>query len=274
MLLKNGSTGSEVKLLQERLGLKGDGNFGPVTEEKVKAWQAVNGLTTDGVVGDVTWSKIFETSNTINLSVLKGHIPDSVLSQIPDTAKKFGITNNLRLAHFLSQCGHESGGFKTVTENLNYRLDSLVSVFKHDFDTNKDKVISVNEKVKAESLVGHPDKIANFVYANQNGNGNEVSGDGWKFRGRGYIQLTGRANYQNFTKFIGEDCIKNPDIVATKYPLSSAAFFFNSNNLWKICDKGSDKKTITELTKRVNGGDNGLDDRIKHFNEYYNLLTK
>ena len=105
------------------------------------------------------------------------------------------------------------------------------------------------------------------------GNGNEASKEGYKFRGRGYIQLTGKSNYTNFTKFIGEDCIANPDLVATKYPLASAAFFFDSNKLWSICDKGADTATVTAVTKRVNGGTIGLDDRIKHFKEYYALLA-
>ena len=104
------------------------------------------------------------------------------------------------------------------------------------------------------------------------GNGDETTKEGFKFRGRGYIQLTGKSNYTNFTKFIGEDCIANPDLVATKYPLASAAFFFNSNNLWAICDKGFDTAAVTAVTKRVNGGTIGLPDRIKHFNEFYNLL--
>jgi putative chitinase len=104
------------------------------------------------------------------------------------------------------------------------------------------------------------------------GNGDEASKEGWKFRGRGYIQLTGKSNYTNFTKFIGEDCIANPDLVATKYPLASAAFFFNSNNLWALCDKGADDQAVTGVTKRVNGGTIGLADRIKHFKEYYTLL--
>jgi putative chitinase len=104
------------------------------------------------------------------------------------------------------------------------------------------------------------------------GNGDETTKEGFKFRGRGYIQLTGKSNYTNFTKFIGEDCVSNPDLVATKYPLASAAFFFNSNKLWSICDRGADDATVTAVTKRVNGGTIGLADRIKHFKEYYNLL--
>lgn len=209
----------------------------------------------------------------LSLGKLNGHISNAILLQITDIASKFGITTDLRLAHFLSQCSHESGGFKVVSENLNYRLNSLVSVFKHDFDVNRDRVISESEKAKAVKLVGSPEKIANFVYANQNGNGNEASGDGWKFRGRGYIQLTGRENYKKFSTFIGEDCVLAPNLVATKYPLASAAFFFNNNKLWKVCDKGSGVSTVTLVTKRVNGGTNGLNDRIKQFNHYYGLLN-
>jgi putative chitinase len=118
-----------------------------------------------------------------------------------------------------------------------------------------------------------PEKIANRVYASRMGNGNEASGDGSKYKGRGYIQLTGKINYTNFSKFIGEDCVSNPDLVATKYPLSSAAYFFNSNKLWSICDKGSSPDVVTLVTKRVNGGTIGLADRQKHFKEYYNLLS-
>jgi putative chitinase len=105
------------------------------------------------------------------------------------------------------------------------------------------------------------------------GNGPESTGEGYKFRGRGYIQLTGKDNYTNFAKFIGEDTVANPDLVATKYPLASAAFFFDSNKLWSICDKGDDVATVTAVTKRVNGGTIGLPDRIKHFQEYYHLLS-
>jgi putative chitinase len=276
MLLKNGSEGADVKKLQEKLGVEAIGKFGPKTEAAVKAWQKANGLTDDGVVGDATWSKLFGESKPVevikedvvipsggplNLEKLKGHIPDAVIAQIPETAAKFNITNNLRLAHFLSQCGHESGGFKAVSENLNYSADGLKKIFGKYFPGNLN-----------ESYARQPEKIAARVYASRMGNGDEASKEGFKFRGRGYIQLTGKANYTNFTKFIGEDCIANPDLVATKYPLASAAFFFDSNKLWSICDKGADDATVTAVTKRVNGGTIGLPDRIKHFKEYYNLL--
>lgn len=275
MLLKRGSSGDDVKKLQQKLGLSADGFFGAGTEAKVKEWQTTNGLTADGIVGSGTWTKMFggqsETSTTqvvipkmdnLNLEGLRGHVPDAVLAQIPDTAKKFNITNNLRLAHFLAQCGHESGGFKAVSENLNYSADGLKKIFGKYFPGNLN-----------ESYARQPEKIASRVYGSRMGNGDESSKEGYKFRGRGYIQLTGKSNYTNFTKFIGEDCITNPDLVSTKYPLASAAFFFDSNKLWSICDKGADDATVTAVTKRVNGGTIGLPDRIKHFKEYYNALN-
>jgi|694.fasta_scaffold05084_13 putative chitinase len=275
MLLKKGSKGDDVKKLQAKLGLAADGIFGAGTETKVKEWQASNGLGADGIVGDGTWSKMFggETpavikedvviakAGPLNIDKLKGHIPDAVIAQIPETAAKFNITNNLRLAHFLAQCSHESGGFKAVSENLNYSADGLKKIFPKYFPGNL-----------AESYARNPEKIASKVYGGRMGNGDETTKEGFKFRGRGYIQLTGKANYTNFAKFIGEDTVANPDLVATKYPLASAGFFFDSNKLWAICDKGADDATVTAVTKRVNGGTIGLVDRVKHFKEYYNLL--
>ena len=277
MVLKVGSEGADVKKLQEKLGVEAIGKFGPKTEAAVKAWQKANGLKDDGIVGPATWAKLFGESTPaatvikedvvipkggpLNIEKLKGHVPDVVLAQIPETAAKFNITNNLRLAHFLAQCGHESGNFKAVSENLNYSADGLKKIFGKYFPGNLN-----------ESYARKPEKIASRVYASRMGNGDEASGEGFKFRGRGYIQLTGKNNYTNFSKFIGEDCVANPDLVATKYPLASAGFFFDSNKLWSICDKGADDATVTAVTKRVNGGTIGLSDRIKHFKEYYNLL--
>jgi putative chitinase len=105
------------------------------------------------------------------------------------------------------------------------------------------------------------------------GNGPEASGEGYKFRGRGYIQLTGKENYTAFAKSIGEDTVANPDLVSSKYPLASAAWFFSKNGLNAIADKGANDATVTLVTKRVNGGTIGLVDRIKHFKEYYHLLA-
>lgn len=204
---------------------------------------------------------------------LKNVIPDSVLEQIPDTAAKFNINSPLRLAHFLAQCAHESGSFKRVRENLNYSETRMLEIFKSDFDVNHDRILSTKEKEKAKSLVGHPDKIANFVYANQNGNGSEASGDGYKYAGKGFIMLTGRKNYAEFDKLVEDNIIANPDLVATKYPLMSAAYFFQKNSLWSICDKGATDVVVTSLTKRVNGGTYGLAERIKYFNKFYKILV-
>ena len=200
--------------------------------------------------------------SNLNLENLKGRIPEAVFVQIPETALKFNITTNLRLAHFLAQCAHESGGFKLTTENLNYSAAGLQTVFSKYFTAKT-----------AEAYARRPEKIANRVYANRMGNGDEASGEGWKYRGRGYIQLTGKDNYKSFDNTVGEDILANPDLVAAKYPLASAAFFFERNKLWALCDRGSDDITVTTVTKRVNGGTNGLADRLQYFKEFYNLLT-
>ena len=116
-------------------------------------------------------------------------------------------------------------------------------------------------------------KIANRVYANRMGNGDENSGDGYKYSGKGYIQLTGKSNYTILNKLITENIVEKPNLVATKYPMMSAAFFFN-NNLWTMCDKGATTDVVTMVTKRVNGGTNGLKDRIEKFNKFYNKLME
>ena len=198
----------------------------------------------------------------MNVDKLKGHVPDTVIAQIPGVMDKFEINTALRLAHFLAQCGHESGGFKVTTENLNYGAAGLQSIFKKYFTAES-----------AKEYERKPEKIANIVYANRMGNGNQASGEGYKFRGRGFIQLTGKDNYTSFDKVVEDDIIASPDLVATKYPLLSAAWFFHKNGLHKIADEGATDAIVTKVTKRVNGGTIGLPDRIKHFNEYNNLLN-
>ena len=279
MLLKLGSTGEDVVKLQNKLGVDPIGKFGPKTEAAVKAWQSNHGLTADGIVGDGTWVKLFNEGTVsaptvitepapiksvggLKLEGLRGHIPDAVIAQIPDTAAKFEINTPLRLAHFLAQCGHESGGFRLTKENLNYSAKGLNGTFKKYFPT-LDSAVPYERK---------PDKIANKVYGGRMGNGPEASGDGSKFCGRGYIQLTGKDNYTAFGKSINEDISANPEKVASSYALLSAAWFFNKNGLHKMADGGASDEVVTSITKRVNGGTIGLPDRIKHFNEFYNLL--
>ena len=276
MILKNGSKGEEVKALQSKLGLVADGNFGPGTEKAIKEWQTKNGLTADGIIGPASLEKLglkiavatikedvlIPKSGPIDLGKLKGHIPEAVIVQIPTVMEKFQINTPLRLAHFLAQCGHESGGFKATQENLNYSADGLKKIFPKYFPGNL-----------AESYARNPEKIASKVYGGRMGNGKEETKEGYKFRGRGYIQLTGKENYTSFAKSIGEDTVANPDLVATKYALASAGWFFSKNGLNAIADRGADDATITAVTKRVNGGTIGLPDRIKHFKEYYHLLA-
>jgi putative chitinase len=280
MLLKIGSKGDDVKKLQEKLGLSADGAFGPDTEKAVMKWQIDNKLAADGIVGEGTWNKMFEVQQLITepsipvakpvasigglkLENLKGHIPDAVIAQIPDTAAKFEINTPLRLAHFLAQCGHESGGFRLTKENLNYSAKGLKGIFSKYF----------KEEGLAESYERKPEKIANRVYGGRMGNGPESSGDGSKYCGRGYIQLTGKDNYVDFGKSINEDMTANPEKVSTHYALLSAAWFFSKNGLHKMADGGATDAVVTQITKKVNGGTIGLPDRIKHFKEYYNLLA-
>ena len=282
-VLRKGDEGPLVAKLQVKLGVEAIGKFGPKTEAALKTWQAANGLTPDGIAGPFTLSRlgveelpantptpvvsapvaVSTTPSTFKLDKLKGHIPDAVIAAIPDTAARFGITTNLRLAHFLAQCGHESGGFRATQENLNYSAKGLRGIFKKYFPTD----------ALAAAYQRNPQKIANRVYGGRMGNGPEASGEGYKFRGRGYIQLTGKENYTAFDKTVPEDILANPDLVASKYALASAAFFFNKNNLWRICDQGYTDQVVTSVTKRVNGGTIGLPDRIKHFKEYYKLLV-
>ena len=285
MLLRVGSTGDDVKKLQELLGVDVIGKFGPKTEAAVKGWQSANGLTADGVVGPNTWAKMFAPkseaaptpapapapvaqpvvhNSAFKLDKLKGHIPQAVIDQIPDTATRFGITTTLRLAHFLAQTSHESGGFKAFSENLSYGSKGLLTIFSKYFKTID----------KANDYQRKPEKIANLVYANRMGNGDEKSGDGWKYRGRGALQTTGKSNYQEFANFMGiQDIMKTPDLVATKFALASAGFFFKKNNLWSICDQGSSDEVVKKLTKRINGGQIGILERLKEFKHFYHLLA-
>jgi len=256
MAMKVGSKGLEVRLLQEKLGLSVDGVFGPGTEKIVKEWQEKNGLTTDGIVGFNTWEKMFNIS--FDLNKLDNIIPDVVIFQLPMIMTKYGINTPLRLAHFLSQCQHESGNFSVVSENLNYSAEGLRKVFPKYFPAGTEA-----------QFAKQPEKIANKVYENRMGNGPASTGEGFKFRGRGYIQLTGKENYKLFSDSIGENCVVNPDLVSTKYPLASAAWFFHRNGLNAIADKGATDDVVTLVSKRVNGGTIGLSDRIKHFKEIY-----
>jgi putative chitinase len=194
----------------------------------------------------------------MNLQKLEHILPGNVYDALLKGNKN--LTNNFRLAHFLSQVAHESGNFRVLYENLNYSASGLLKVFPRYFNATT-----------AVQFARKPQLIANRVYANRIGNGNEASGDGWNYRGRGYLQVTGRANYKAFSQYIGEDCEKNPDLIATKYSLDSALWFFDRNKLWTLCDKGEENVTI--VSRRVNGGTNGLQDRLNKFRSFMKYLN-
>jgi putative chitinase len=170
----------------------------------------------------------------------------------------YDINTPQRIAAFLAQCGHESGGWTVFEENLNYSAQGLNGVFKKYFPTIE----------SAQSYARQPEKIANKIYANRMGNGPEESGEGYKYRGRGPIQLTGKANYTAFAKAMFDDwqnVVDNPDWVTfdKDFALMSAIWFWNSHNLNHYADIAD----IKQMTKIINGGYIGLDDRIKHYNE-------
>jgi putative chitinase len=287
-VLKRDSSGPAVRALQQRLKDLGfdpngvDGHFGRGTVRAVRAFQKAHGLGVDGKVGPATsaalelasagggeaststgGASIPATAGALNLAGLSGKLPDFVIAQIPATAAEFGITTNLRLAHFLAQCALESTGFTATVENLNYSAPRIRKVFGKHFKT-----------VSPAAFAHNPQKLGSRVYANRMGNGNEASGDGFKFRGRGYIQLTGRNNYASFSNFVGEDCVANPDLVATKFPLASAAFYFSSNKIWAICDQGASDAIVRKVSAAVNGTPpNAVAERTQNFKKFMKALS-
>ena len=200
----------------------------------------------------------------INLQKKIGVTPDGSFG--PQTLKAaaayFKMTPE-RAAHFFGQTAHETGGFAIFTENLNYGSTGLMSQWPSLFPT----------KEFSDTYARQPIKIASRAYGNRLGNGNEASQDGWTFRGRGALQTTGKANYQALASSLKKpEIMATPDLVATDYSFESALFFFDSNHLWDIADKGVNPDTILTMTKRINGGTNGLDDRTSLTNRYYGWL--
>jgi putative chitinase len=201
----------------------------------LKSLQAKIGVTADGAFGPGTMKKAME----------------------------FYKLTPVRAAHFFAQTAHETGNFKAFSENLNYSAKGLQGIFGKYFPGNLE-----------ESYARNPEKIASRVYADRMGNGNEASKEGWIFRGRGALQLTGKANYKAFSEYLkNPEIMKNPDLVANELAFESAMFFFDKNKLWDICDKGVSDATILALTKRINGGTHGLADRSEKTKKYYAWLT-
>lgn len=188
-------------------------------------------------------------------------IPKSVFDELPHVIERFTINNPLRLSHFLAQTAHESGNFAYKVESLSYSKEGLLKTFPKYFT----ETTAIQYQRKSEM-------IANRVYANRMGNGDERSGDGWKFRGRGYIQLTGENTYKEFQNVISDNILENPNLVSEKYPLFSAGWFWDKNKINEKADKGYESTNVLEITRIVNGGNNGFADRLEKFNTFYNIL--
>ena len=190
----------------------------------------------------------------------KMHIDPVWVDALNETFQRFDISTPIRQASFIGQCGHECANFKVLEENLNYRAETLMKLWKSRFPT-----IEV-----ANEYARNPKKIANKVYASRMGNRDEASGDGYRFRGRGCIQLTGHANYFHAGQACGEDFVMQPDLVSTpKYAAMTAGWFWNTHKL----NQFADRQDFTLMTKKINGGTIGLDDRIKHINHALDILN-
>lgn len=189
----------------------------------------------------------------------KLHIGIEWVPALNDTFARFNIATVRQQAAFIGQCGHECGNFSILEENLNYKAEALSKLWPKRFDAAKAQVCARNPKL-----------IANTVYSSRMGNRDEASGDGFRFRGRGCIQLTGHANYYHAGQALGVDFVMQPDLVATpKYAALTAGWFWDTHGCNKLAETGD----WIGLTKRINGGTIGYDDRVKHTNEAIAVLS-
>jgi putative chitinase len=203
---------------------------------------------------------------------LRPHLPENVINELPILINKFKINTEIRLAHLLGQCSHESGNFTKTIENLNYSADGLARTWGNRYAIDPKAKVKVPNAL-AKSLHRKPVLIASTTYANRMGNGDVESLEGWKFRGSGYLQTTGKDNFKLLSEYVGEDLVKCPELVRTKYALSSAGFYFKVNHLLSICDKGVDDAIIKTLTFRINGGYTGLKHRTSETKKFYNIIV-
>jgi putative chitinase len=187
-------------------------------------------------------------------------IDEKWLEPLNETFERYGIHSAIRQACFIGQCGHECGNFKILEENLNYRAETLMKIWPKRFPTLE----------FAKQYEKNPKKIANSVYANRMGNRDEASGDGYRFRGRGCLQTTGSANYFHAGKALGIDLIMEPDLLSTpKYAALAAGFFWHTHKLNELADL----RDYVKMTKKINGGTIGLQDRINHINHAFDVLN-
>lgn len=189
----------------------------------------------------------------------KLHIGPEWVNALNETFQRFNINTLNQQAAFIGQCGHECGNFTVLSENLNYKAESLMRLWSSRFPTLE----------IANQYAKNPQKIANKVYANRMGNRDESSGDGYRFRGRGCIQTTGHANYYHAGQNLGVDLVMQPDLVASpQYAALTAGFFWSTHGLNELATQGNNLM----ITKRINGGTNGLDDRISRTSQALAVL--
>lgn len=204
-------------------------------------------------------------------------IATNLVPYLEETKERFKIDTVLRMSHFLSQIMHESGDFKIKEENLNYSAIGLAKTWRKTFAKTVGGLIvePVEPNEVALSIAKQPQKIASLVYANKNGNGDIKSGEGWKYRGRGFIQITGKTNYSFIASDLGIDCLNNPDLLLDDhYAMLSAGSFWNKVKLNEIADAGNTDDVIRQITKRINGGYIGLDDRMAKFRKVYEIISE
>jgi putative chitinase len=192
------------------------------------------------------------------------HIDPSLADAFNETFERFGILTPLQQASWIGQCGHECGNFRIMEENLNYRAATLLKLFPK---TPKRQWGFTPEEAAAYEK--QPRKIANRIYSNRMGNRDEASGDGWRFRGSGFLQLTGHSNFYHAGQALGADFVMEPELVRTpRYAAQTAGWFWQTHKL----NQTADGRDFVTMTKKINGGTIGLDDRIKHINQALAVL--
>lgn len=277
MLLKLGASGDDVAELQTLLKIKSDGSFGPGTEAAVKTWQTAHGLTADGIVGNATWSALHTVSEptvaatpgAVNFSALSGKIPAAILAIFPDTFAKYEINSPLRAAHFLAQIAHESGDFTIKTESMNYSTPArIVEIWPSRFNLD-----GTGGKKNANDYIKNQEKLAEAVYGGRMGNNNP--GDGFRFRGGGWLQLTGKDAYKGYASYLGKTVEDTADLLRTDnhYALDAACWEYCINmKLNRVADQGPTDDIVKKITKIVNGAYIGLAERQSNFSKFWNAL--
>lgn len=282
MLFERGMRAESIKLIQRKLNVADTGYFGKLTEDAVITFQRKNNLVADGIVGVKTWNLLFSgvtdlkevkpIADEIEYSKLNGTvIPESIIKRLPIVEIAVPGLTKMQLLHFITQTAYESAYYHKTEEDMNYTAERLLVVFKRYFKSRE----------LALAYAHCPEKIANLVYANRIGNGDTDSGDGWRYRGRGYIQLTFKYNYMEFEHWLNKtlntggpyiDILNNPSLVATEYALESAIWFFSSRKIWSIVNRTNTIAAITDATKLVTGGNTALTQRISLFNSLATYL--